>query len=108
MGKVRKIASYPLALQNLRVCTDIIPEYNCGKCEKCLRTMIALEIVGALGSCSTLPQAIDLDRLRKMPLRAGYTLTEVFESLGDNEKEGEIKAALREALDNGRSVYRLT
>jgi hypothetical protein len=38
-----------LALQNLRVCLSPNDQYNCGRCEKCLRTMIPLYVAGCLG-----------------------------------------------------------
>ncbi|MDZ4719654.1 MAG: hypothetical protein SH847_14465, partial [Roseiflexaceae bacterium] len=43
--------------------------YNCGRCEKCLRTMVALESLGALGRCQTF--AIPLDLRRVAALRLG-------------------------------------
>lgn len=49
LEKIRLIAEWPAALQSLRVCTANRPErINCGKCEKCTRTMIALIAVGRL------------------------------------------------------------
>lgn len=46
--RVRKIGSVmPGALAHLRVCWDMLPFHlNCGKCEKCQRTLAALEVVG--------------------------------------------------------------
>ena len=47
----------------LRVCGNLADRnYNCGWCEKCLRTMVALEIVGVLASCPTFPP-LDLRRV---------------------------------------------
>jgi hypothetical protein len=50
--KTKLIADWDVALINLRVC-NITTEYqagnlNCGKCEKCLRTKLALLALGAL------------------------------------------------------------
>ncbi len=43
--KVAAIGRVPGALDDIRVCnaSDL---YNCGRCEKCLRTMVALELLG--------------------------------------------------------------
>src|SRR5262249_54154050 len=45
LEKVQLIAGSPIALSTLRVCWENPDNaYNCGRCEKCLRTMIALHI----------------------------------------------------------------
>jgi hypothetical protein len=49
LNKVRLVADWNVALQNLRVCTANSPEkLNCGMCEKCIRTMTELLVVGKL------------------------------------------------------------
>jgi hypothetical protein len=55
-----QIAQSELALKYLRVCyknTD--GAYNCGKCEKCLRTMVGLYAAGVLDRAETFPSRID-------------------------------------------------
>jgi hypothetical protein len=46
VDKIMKIAECEPALANLIVCIDEM-NFNCGKCMKCLRTMLPLEILGA-------------------------------------------------------------
>ncbi len=49
LDKVRVIADWDAALRNLRVCTMNPPDQlNCGKCEKCIRTMTELLALGKL------------------------------------------------------------
>lgn len=48
LEKVRNIASFDLALQTLRVCHHDTAQTNCGKCEKCIRTMLQLHLCNAL------------------------------------------------------------
>lgn len=49
LDKLRIIADWDAALQNMRVClANVADELNCGKCEKCVRTMLGLEAIGAL------------------------------------------------------------
>jgi hypothetical protein len=49
IAKLRLIADWDVALQNLRVCLANVPErLNCGRCEKCVRTMTGLLAIGAL------------------------------------------------------------
>ncbi|MFJ3788369.1 hypothetical protein [Kitasatospora sp. NPDC090091] len=64
----RQLSRSDLALQHLTVCWRSRPGHNCGVCEKCLRTMIALELAGVLRRCRTLPDVLDLDRLRNVPM----------------------------------------
>lgn len=55
--KTALIAEWPVGLQNLRVCQrDDTGTANCGRCEKCLRTMTTLEALGKLeGLTDTFP-----------------------------------------------------
>jgi hypothetical protein len=45
LEKIRKISECESALANLRVCFHDA-NVNCGKCDKCLRTMISLKLLG--------------------------------------------------------------
>ena len=56
VDKCRVLANSEVAMRHLRVCWENREgRYNCGECEKCLRTMVNLAAVGALGRCTTLP-----------------------------------------------------
>jgi len=49
MDKLRIVAGWDVALNNIRVCLANVPDrMNCGKCEKCVRTMLGLLAIGAL------------------------------------------------------------
>jgi hypothetical protein len=49
MEKLRLVADWDVALQNFRVClANVADRLNCGKCEKCVRTMTELIAIGAL------------------------------------------------------------
>ncbi|PWN56272.1 hypothetical protein [Abyssibacter profundi] len=66
LQKTREIAGSPLALAHLRVC-DVQPPpgfFNCGACEKCVRTMMMLEGLGALRGSGLFP----VDRLEPSTL----------------------------------------
>jgi hypothetical protein len=65
--KLVSIAQSELALRSLRVCWENRDrEYNCGRCEKCLRTMAGLRIVKALERCTTFDRPLDLDALSRL------------------------------------------
>lgn len=57
LEKMRMLSSWPVALENLRVCTKVgsIPSgyLNCGECEKCLRTKLELLVCNALDRSPT-------------------------------------------------------
>lgn len=50
LEKLRRIAGEPLVQRHLRVCwKNVGSKLNCGCCEKCVRTMLALDACGMLG-----------------------------------------------------------
>lgn len=58
LDKVRLIAEWDTALRYLRACFNAFrpgETLNCGKCEKCLRTMTELLVIGKLERCDTFP-----------------------------------------------------
>ena len=49
LEKLRLVADWDVAFQNLRVClANVENRLNCGRCEKCIRTMTELVAIGAL------------------------------------------------------------
>ncbi len=64
LEKVRALRDLPVALQNLRVCFGN-PEagLNCGRCEKCYRTMVALRLCGVLTEGGAFPLPLDLEAM---------------------------------------------
>lgn len=49
MRKLKIVAEWDVAFQNFRVCLANVPDrLNCGRCEKCVRTMLELEALGLL------------------------------------------------------------
>jgi hypothetical protein len=65
--KIIRIAQSDLALSSLRTCSRRY-SYNCGQCEKCLRTMIALQAVGALKRCPTFNKQLDIEAISSIKL----------------------------------------
>jgi hypothetical protein len=57
-------------MQHLRVCWMDQSDRNCGKCEKCLRTLTAFELLGKRDRCVTFPtDAWSLDALASLRYR---------------------------------------
>lgn len=100
--KVASIAGDDRALSTLRVCWENRNgAYNCGACEKCLRTMTALKILGTLDKCPTFQTPFDLESVRQFELKShGASLfwKDNFNAAVKHEQES-IAAALKIALD---------
>ena len=65
--KTELVAKHPEAIEGLRVCWQSFSDNNCGRCEKCIRTMIDLELCGVLSQIPTFSHApIDLSRIRRI------------------------------------------
>ncbi|MGD7705035.1 hypothetical protein [Microlunatus sp. Y2014] len=100
--KAAVLAQHQVAMDHLRVCwLNPGGQYNCGRCEKCIRTMINLRIVGAGGRCKTLPDALTPRDLRKLRGGEGSALF-AKENLAEMERRGikddAVERALRAAL----------
>lgn len=66
--KVQAIASHPAVLRHLRVCWIGQTDTNCGRCPKCLHTMVGLELSGTLSRAECLPTTIDPARFEGLYL----------------------------------------
>jgi hypothetical protein len=68
--KTARVAQSKVALEHLHVCWKEANDRNCGACEKCLRTMTALEVLGALRNTSCFPDSRRLmERLKSIRVR---------------------------------------
>ena len=105
--KIKELASFDLALQHLRVCwPDWIQDYNCGRCEKCLRTMIGLHVAGALERAATFPRRLDLQAIRDVQLITGESsvrfMEDLLAALGPSPEGRPIARAIRRAVWKNR------
>ena len=68
LEKIHHIAGSPGMLRQLRVCNDH-PDgaYNCGRCSKCIHTMLSLDSAGAVKGCATFPQEVRAGDIRAVP-----------------------------------------
>lgn len=107
VDKIRALARDPLALAHLRVCWERVEgAYNCGRCEKCLRTMTSLQALGVLQQCRTFAPQIDLRLIRQLVIYDPSLATFVRDNLvlleGSGQGDSELARAWREVL--GRSA----
>jgi hypothetical protein len=98
IDKVSALSKSEVALRSLRVCWENRGgAYNCGQCEKCLRTMVSLRIVGALDRCRTFNGVIDLSTVASLDLPNEHVRAIWEDSLLELRKNGR-DPALVEAM----------
>lgn len=109
--KIAAFADNDAAMKNLRVCWyNRDNEYNCGKCEKCIRTMINIRIAGASGRCSTLPAEIPWGVYARTYMNQGgiESAQENLDAMRElGYEDPQMEAALREALKRSRLTNEL-
>jgi Glycosyl transferase family 2 len=67
--RTRRVADHPAARRSLRVCwKNPGGAYNCGRCRKCLMTMVTLEALGLRDGVETFPAELDLDAVAGIDL----------------------------------------
>ena len=100
-----QIAQSSLALEHLRVCYENENgAYNCGKCDKCLRTMINLYVADALENAKTFPHHIDPVLVASVPaLSINGTFpvqNENLRALRERNLAPDLQRAITASLDN--------
>lgn len=106
---ISQIARSPLALAHLRVCfANSKDAYNCGRCDKCLRTMVNLYVAGALERSGTFPASIDPGLVAATPTipgpHGGIFHTENLRALKDRNLAPELQRAIEASMSNAVSA----
>lgn len=65
VAKTNAISGWPLTFDNLRVCIYGEGLNNCSRCEKCVRTMVTLDMSGALENYATFQGPLRMGRVRR-------------------------------------------
>ncbi len=60
IDKIAFLTNHQIALDNLHVCYKEGDDKNCGVCEKCLRTMVALDLFGKLCAARSFPATTEV------------------------------------------------
>lgn len=112
MDKVRRLANEPLALKYLRVCWERVDGmYNCCRCEKCMRTMTSLELLGSLEQATAFALPLEPWRVARVCLpRPGFRIfaQQNLELLRESGRHWpEMERALRAQLERPIWVSRL-
>jgi len=111
VGKVSLISRYEIVLKSLRVCWENPnSSYNCGRCEKCLRTMIALKLNNALSRCTTFDEELDVKHILKIIPNNESTHAFIRENLDALEKyqgDEELGKALQRVLNRPQWPHKI-
>ena len=81
LDKIRRLKESPKALEILRVCWQD-RGYNCGECEKCLRTMVSLRLLDI--STPSFPECTDQlikEKVSRLRLYEDYDVAYLMENL---------------------------
>ena len=99
VGKVHSIARDPFAIRRLRVCFENPGnKYNCGDCEKCLRTLTAMRIAGCIEQAASFAGVFDVEKLKRVD-RFDPDLTDYYDQYSravDEASDPELSRVLRE------------
>ena len=114
-AKTKLVADWDIALQNIRVCKPNWPGKNCGRCEKCVRTMLALVALGVLDKTQAFSEddvskeMVSTIRIKKQTAQRGFTIEDSYvELITPLAKKG--RDDLVEAIEDlrARAHYRET
>lgn len=93
--KLHLLLKHPEALMRLRVCWENEGNYNCGLCEKCVRTMLGLRAVG-MNVCTAFPDSLTPQLVRGQKLSGEAVL--FWRELLDAGLPPALNAAVRSAI----------
>jgi hypothetical protein len=108
--RTRRIGSHPLVRKTLRVCWENRDgAYNCGRCQKCLLTMITLEAYGARAGFETFPVDLDLDEIAAIEVNQ-VVLLALWEDVLDAiraQRRADLEPAVEEVVENSKRALGL-
>jgi hypothetical protein len=112
LGKIMtQVSKSPVAMQYLRVCyMNTKSEYNCGHCDKCLRTMTGLYVAEALDKTKTFPHTLDYEAIAEGPHVVGdgvyiaHGEIEVLKTLKQKNMDPKLQEALETKLEKAKHI----
>lgn len=112
MDKVKSLAQEPLFLRHVRVCWERVDGMsNCCQCEKCLRTMTSLSIIGALQQATAFSLPLEAARVAAVCLPDHHSRIFPKNNLTLLKESGksmpELEKALKKQLNRPIWVSRL-
>jgi polysaccharide pyruvyl transferase WcaK-like protein len=113
MERLEGLIEDPVACRSLRVCWENPGgAYNCGRCGKCLHTLVALEAIGARERVSTFPPGLDLDpaSFSRVAIGDSHVLSfweDALDAARGAERE-DLEAAVAPVVAKGRATLGMT
>ncbi|HEX6206274.1 MAG TPA: hypothetical protein VFZ29_10775 [Solirubrobacterales bacterium] len=108
--RTEAIAEHPVVRRTLRTCWENLGgAYNCGRCRKCLLTMVSLEAIGARERVTAFPPDLDLSPLAESEISQPIALT-LWEDLLDHARDrgrADLAAPLEAFVTKGRRTMGL-
>lgn len=103
VDKLQAIADEPAVQRHLRVCWEQ-PDgaYNCGRCEKCVRTAAAARAAGVADRLETLPPVPTREIARARATGRGSPWDEIRISLAESGTDPELERAVHRVLARHR------
>jgi hypothetical protein len=96
------ISDNDVAMRYLQICWERLnDEYNCCRCEKCLRAMITLHALGKLDACPAFPLPLTPEAVAELRIVDKHVRDQQLDNLRALETGGrdeELARALRKAL----------
>jgi Glycosyl transferase family 2 len=105
VARTARLLEEPIAWRTLRTCW-VNPDgaYNCGRCRKCLMTMVTLEALGGRERIATFPPELDLDAVAALEL-ARPVLLSLWEDVLDATRTAgrpDLEQAVEAAVSRSR------
>lgn len=107
--KTEYVVRSPIARAHLRVCWKSESGENCGHCNNCYRTMLALESLGVLDDCRTFDRrTLDLSRVARIYCRHDYDVRQFgyVRDLARREGRRDVAEAVERALADSETLRR--
>lgn len=104
-AKVAALSGWPVAMENLRVCYAKPHGKNCCRCEKCVRTILNIRVLG-LPLPPSFPHDATDDQVREIPIKGKVQQAYISEIIGIAEANGINESwvdAARDALARSKS-----
>lgn len=104
--KLEALIGESIAQKHLRVCYENAHDaYNCGHCNKCVRTMLQLQVLGALDRFPTLPDQVleqDVNRLIEPEYRL-FLWREMADRLAGQPDQATLAASVKRLISRSEA-----
>lgn len=108
--KTKFISKFNIAMGGLHVCWQDASDKNCGRCDKCYRTMITLQLLNGLDGCSTFTQKVvtedEMGRLYCSSDSSIMFLDEIV-SFALSKGDLEVVEAVSKSIRNSRRINKI-